>query len=175
MSSWDGYYNWDGILAATQPEYIRQRAAFLLDVADACSSVYKPEATGTYHEYYAVCLNHFGYTYDYYRNAVDNNTTIFALVDSVENGMPVLVSGYSGKEGHTFVVDGVDMTTSVRKWYSIDEDSFSSEDVTSIQSLKYHANLGWNGDQNGWYSPDAVTVKYKFPCEFIYLNIHPVK
>ena len=177
LSTWNGQYDWNSILA--ENEYGRyQRAALLLDIADACDSIYSLEGTGTYIDSYVACFDHFGFNWEYYENAVKDETTIFPLVKSLENNRPVLMSGYGIKGGktvgHTFVIDGAEMTTETRKQYSIDEDSFSYMNLTEIQSLKYHANLGWyDVNQNGWYNPDSVASEYGFSCEFCFIDIYP--
>lgn len=170
LSSWNGVYDWNKIVSGENPN---QRAALLLDVADACSSDYGLEGTGTSYNSYAVCLNHFGYTYKKLTNAYDNIDHMFEVIASVENNMPVLSSGYVGTSGHTFVIDGAELTTVYRMRYEIDADSFSAEKLTESQIIKYHANLGWGGPENAWYLPDAVSESYGFPCEFLYINIAP--
>lgn len=67
----------------------------------------------------------FGYICESYDiSSLDDRSLI---ADAIKKGMPVLISGYQGYDGHSFIIDGYNGT-------------------------EYHVNYGWGGNSDGWFS-----------------------
>lgn len=97
-------------------------------------------------------VNHFYYSPDYNKyiyNTSGPEVIREAVVNSINNNCPVLVSGTSSIHvaGHVFVLDG-------------------------YNSDYYHFNLGWEGTDSGWYSTSGISHE-DLSLVVYYTNITP--
>lgn len=71
-----------------------------------------------------------------YRSSFDKNEWDAILMDEINMGRPVFIGGYGHNGGHAFVLDG-----------------YNSNGV-------FHYNLGWGGQNNGFYRSELVSGEY---------------
>lgn len=131
-------FNWKSI-----PEYPTGKASDELSkIQKACgvavNMVYDVESSWAYYSLVSYAFRHYFY-YDYpihiLRNQYDFSTWCAILMDEINEGRPVFIGGLN-EGGHAFVLDGYD-----------------SNGI-------FHYNLGWMGDNNGYYRDDLVAGTY---------------
>jgi len=108
-------------------------AKLLFHCGVSCNMNYGPSGSGTQTTYAADALKlYFNYipTLDFYESRdYTNYKWKFMLKEELDNGRPVVYSGYDDNyAGHAFVCDGYQDT------------------------MYYHFNWGWNGSGNGYFS-----------------------
>ncbi len=125
-------FDWDKIL----PSYTNggdgsEVARLFKYIGTASKACYSPEASiATGYDVLQALTKYFGYdagAYTMWRGQANYSDWVDLLYNELANGRPVLFSGTSTVDGHSFVVDGYD-----------EEDYF-------------HINWGWDGDDDGFY------------------------
>ncbi|MCP4552643.1 MAG: hypothetical protein GY834_11500, partial [Bacteroidetes bacterium] len=128
-------YNWSSMPASIGTT---TTANLILDIHAAIGNVYPGnpyfDCYGTWTntaEMDVVLENEFGYS----SSATSSSYNIQTLEDNLDNGMPVILSGFSRYGGHMWVCDGYKLTQGRRK-------SFPS----------FHMNWGWGSTYDAYYA-----------------------
>lgn len=143
-------YDWDQMTdtydSKSSQTSIDAVATLMADIGTACVTKYTLYGSGTYVESGLRALkSNFGYKGAglVYRNgSMTDNEWIQIIYNELENGRPVMYSGFSKDGGHSFVADGY-------------KDNF------------LHINWGWYGNCNGYYkvgafNPDSGDTGFNF-------------
>ena len=173
--NWNGTYNWSLLKSVGSPasyisnpsELQMQIGALMFDVAEGCNSSYYSNSTTVTP---SNCMNFLvssGYMYDasleYNYNTIQN---------SIDNGRPVILYGYSRKEwktitykvlwwswtkkellndgGHYFIADG---------YYNMSCTAVKGNERASFTYDFVHCNAGLGGHANGYYLTNVFNMK----------------
>lgn len=127
------------------------------------------------------CFKRFGYSSTPTMIKYDVPT----LLQSLNDGYPVILNGYSPSAGHAWVVDGYRYLQSGYKDYYFSATGMfmhrsSLKDYHSVPLLYVNCNFGWDGSCNGFYMSDIfdtdqclVETKDQYASTSIIANIHP--
>ena len=142
-------YAWGDMLGEYNPDsYTEEQAAavaqLLYQVGIACEMDYNHDGSGSYSVQYvpSALFKYFGYmptTVFFLSNGVDEFEDL--LINELQNGRPVYMSGASSSGGHAFVCDGIN------------------------EAGMFHINWGWDGSSNGYFAITALNPKKNTPKE----------
>lgn len=126
-------YEWQNMTNTISYSNPTPTARLLFHCGVSCNMNYGPSGSGTQTTYAADALKlYFDYipTLDFYeRKTYSNYDWKYMLKEELDNGRPIIYSGYDDNyAGHAFVCDGYQDT------------------------MYFHFNWGWNGSSNGYFS-----------------------
>jgi len=136
------HYSWDNMPYAlynsTNLSAVNMVATLLHDAGVGISTTYGCSGSSAIPQNIPIVMETiFGYNEPdmIYREDYNENDWIEILRDELDNGQPIIYSGWDepSSEGHTFVIDGYDTNG------------------------KFHANFGWRGSGNGYYMLNALS------------------
>lgn len=160
-------YNWDAMLNTTQENLASEEsqqavAELMYDCGLSVHMNYSTDGSGARTPVLAMCTN-FGYIPTtlrmYQRDCFSSDEWLALLRKEIDRGRPIFHTASSltnaGKDaaGHAFVVDGYDAFGNI------------------------HVNWGWDGDFDGYYSPEKMNPSgYQFTLdEAALIGIEPAK
>lgn len=119
---------------------------FIRSVGDAVVTKYGAEGSGASTKDAETFFRWLGYK-DVYRRGYDFEAVRASIMDK---RMPVFICGYSTKNGHAWILDGVLQQQQDKIYVSITGDKHVVE-----SKLRYlvHCNYGWGGSRDGYYHP----------------------
>jgi len=168
-------YNWNEMISTPKKTSIGDPGALdiaelMYEIGERVNATYNADKTGAWtHDFTDKdpdardAFKDMGYTLNY--NFMDYNTTNYPILkSSIQAGRPVLVSGYSDKGGHAWVIDAVRVMGYFEDLYDTNGNYLwqISGPFISRESMFYdwvHCNLGWANTKNAWY-PSGVFQCY---------------
>ena len=137
---WDGSLDWEEIKNPNRSELGKvELAAFIYEVAEKINVSYGVSATSGFTQNCNDLLKDF-----YLRTDGVKNYDFDLVVDSIDNGSPMFMSGSNKKSGHLFNIDAyASLTVNATHKTTGEKIQFTDNFV--------HCNLGWNGSDNGYY------------------------
>ncbi len=151
-------YDWDNMTNEynqnSSKEEIKAVATLMYHCGVALSMHYGVETSGTEEHYIVSSLK----TYFMYDNSIKlihrsnyNSTWTDILKENLDNNQPMPYAGEANAIRHSFICDGYDTDG------------------------RFHFNLGWNGNSNGYYYIDGITnLELNFKQNAI-IDIKPIK
>lgn len=152
-------------------------ADLMSDLGIGLNASYKTTGTGCYNSDVEKYLKKNGYSYSGFKNY-----DFDAVQNSIDNGSPVMTSGYATKKtkkkkfmgitfkktttysnGHFWVIDGYAR-------FSCKATHKKSGEVVTLTDNFIHCNLGWDGYCNGYYLNGLFDTQH-VPLEYINGNV----
>lgn len=162
---WPSYYDWNRIINhyyewASETDYNIIALNHLIDsLLTSCSPNYHSNGTDIVPARAVSVLRDNGYTVSQHLyNGINDNGRI---IQSIENGYPVIMLGYSSStgEGHAWVCDGIKENRTQYAAMYLDElgDYFFHEGISDSSSF-LHMNLGFQNNPSIWLYNDAISI-----------------
>ncbi|MGI6369462.1 MAG: T9SS type A sorting domain-containing protein [Ignavibacteria bacterium] len=152
-------YDWDNMTNEynqnSSKEEIKAVATLTYHCGVALSMHYGVETSGTEEHYIVSSLKTY-FMYDdnikiIHRSDYNNNTWIDILKKNLDNHQPMPYAGEANAIRHSFICDGYDTDG------------------------RFHFNLGWNGNSNGFYYIDGITNLELNSNQNVIVNIEPIE
>lgn len=148
--AWDGSFNWNEIIKCDTELGKVETAALIYEVAEKIGVDYGINSTGAYTSDVENALSEFNLVHEGFCKYEYSS-----VVESIQQGSPLIFAGRNTKSGHLFNIDGF-AEMIVYATHNITDEKIEFRDNF------IHCNLGWGGPKNGWYLSGVFDTRTNF-------------